>query len=565
MSRGAAFCASASAAARPVILRRLGIEDGGSGPRRGSGAEGLGLRDGDFGTVAAGPVHSGAMSDPSPATERFAVIAVVPPGLEEVAAAELAELGAEAVQPLRRAVACRTDLAGFYRLHLRARLPFRCLRELARFPCRNRRELRQGVQAAADWRRWLPPERSFKVEASGSLPELNHSHYSALEVKNALVDLQRQLWGERSTVDLQDPDLVLHLHLSPGRAGDGYGRGPGESNGGTAILSLEGGGGGGGHGGGGSLHRRGYRAAMGLAPLKENLAAGLIALTGWDGSVPLVDPLCGSGTLLLEAAALALARAPGLEAAGVGTDDPASGAPLITDAAGWSGWPLSSAGSTASLDSGRADGVPSAAPRHAAGGNPAGIGAVAAPSDEGAAWTEAVRRGNSGPASPAAAPRPRAFGFRRWPDFDAALWDREVASAVCLERSGLADGRALAPILGLERDPAVLQQARANAAAAGLSGAIGLQQGDFRDLVPPPGPGLLVCNPPYGLRLGADDDLEALYSDLGRVVRERCSGWTLWLLSGNADLTGALRMKASRRIPVSNGGLDCRWLRYEIR
>jgi len=439
------------------------------------------------------------MSLPSPAAESFAITAVVPPGLEEVAAAELTALGAEEVRPLRRAVACRTDLAGFYRLHLRARIPFRFLRELARFPCRGRRDLHQGIQNAAEWDHWLPPEASFKVESSGSLPELNHSHYTALEVKNALVDLQRQRWGSRSMVNLEDPDLALHLHLSPGRPfggggpihpGNPYGGGRGNNGrggggrtptgndtgqgSGMAILSLE--------GGSSSLHRRGYRAAMGLAPLKENLAAGLIALTGWDGSVPLVDPLCGSGTLLLEAAAMALGRAPGLEAT-----------------------------------------------------------------------------------APAAAPRPRAFGFRRWPDFDAGLWRREVEAAAAAERPSLADGSPLAPLIGIEQDPAVLAQARANAEAAGLAEHLDIQPGDFRDFSPPPGPGILVCNPPYGLRLGGDDDLESLYADLGRMVRERCGGWTLWLLSGNPALTGALRLKASRRIAVSNGGLDCRWLRYDVR
>jgi len=75
----------------------------------------------------------------------------------------------------------------------------------------------------------------------------------------------------------------------------------------------------------------------------------------------------------------------------------------------------------------------------------------------------------------------------------------------------------------------------------------------------------VVVNPPYGARLGADDDLEALYADLGQMLRQRCAGWTLWLLSGNPELTGALRLKASRRVPISNGGLDCRWLRYDIR
>jgi putative N6-adenine-specific DNA methylase len=228
---------------------------------------------------------------------------------------------------------------------------------------------------------------------------------------------------------------------------------------------------------------------MGLAPLKENLAAGLIALTGWDGSVPLVDPLCGSGTLLLEAAAAALGHAPGLRA-----------------------------------------------PREQR--------------------TAASNR-------PVAA---RPFGFERWPDFDAGLWRREVEAAATLARPGQADGSPVGPLLGIEQDPAVLAQARANAAAAGLAEHLQLESGDFRDFNPPPGPaGILVCNPPYGARLGQGDDLEALYADLGRMVRERCPGWTLWLLSGNPALTGALRLKASRRIAVSNGGIDCRWLRYEIR
>ena len=88
---------------------------------------------------------------------------------------------------------------------------------------------------------------------------------------------------------------------------------------------------------------------------------------------------------------------------------------------------------------------------------------------------------------------------------------------------------------------------------------------DCRQFEPPDGRGVLVCNPPYGERLGDREQLEELYSDLGAMVKERCSGWSLWLLSGNPELTGALRMKASRRVPVSNGGIDCRWLQYEIR
>ncbi|MFM7314038.1 MAG: class I SAM-dependent RNA methyltransferase, partial [Cyanobium sp.] len=226
---------------------------------------------------------------------------------------------------------------------------------------------------------------------------------------------------------------------------------------------------------------------------KENLAAGLIALTGWDGRVPLVDPLCGSGTLLIEAASIALNRSPGLEGGfGAGAD---------------------------------------------AGGRE---------------WVADQRQ-------------PRRFSLRRWPDFNARLWQQEVEAASHLERRTLSDGTPLAPLIGVERDAAVLAQARANVEAAGLSPWIRLQQGDARDFMPPEQPGVLVCNPPYGARLGAGEDLAPLYADLGAMLRQRCSGWTLWLLSGNPELTGALRMKASRRWPVSNGGIDCRWLRYDIR
>jgi putative N6-adenine-specific DNA methylase len=258
------------------------------------------------------------------------------------------------------------------------------------------------------------------------------------------VDRQRELWGERSSVDLEEPDLHLHLHLGKGEA----------------VLSLD--------GCGGSLHRRGYRAAMGAAPLKENLAAGLIHLTGWDGTTPLVDPLCGSGTLLIEAASLARQQCPGLQ---------------------------------------------------------------------------------------------RSFSLEGWADFDAELWRDELERAK--RRSQQQPG--LPPILGCEQDAAIAEQARSNIAAAGLDDCISIHTGDFRDLSLPTGPGVMVCNPPYGVRIGDSDGLEALYSDLGQFVKQEASGWAFWLLSGNAAVTGALRMRASRRIPISNGGIDCRWLHYDVR
>ena len=375
---------------------------------------------------------------------RLAAVAVLPQGLESAGCQELETLGAKAVQPLRRAAAFQADMACLYRLHLQARLPFRLLREVGRFPCQGRHDLYAGVQRALNWEQWLHPSMTFRVDVTGTAPGLNHSHFSALQVKNSLVDEQRNIWGERSSIDLENPDLALHLHLNRGEA----------------ILSID--------GSGGSLHRRGYRAAMGAAPLKENLAAGLIRLSSWDGQVPLVDPCCGSGILLIEAVSMAIQQAPGLN---------------------------------------------------------------------------------------------RSFALEGWADFDPDLWERECKRARQCRRNELQ----LPPVIGFEQDPHIADQARSNIDAAGLNGLITIHTGSFEQQVLPDSPGVLVCNPPYGQRLGADDDLEPLYRSLGQFAREKASGWQLWLLSGNAGITGALRLKACRRIPISNGGIDCRWLHYAIR
>ena len=377
-------------------------------------------------------------------TNRLSAVAVLPQGLEAAGSEELTDLGAHSVKPGRRAVSFEADMACLYRMHLQARLPFRVLRQVASFPCQGRDDLYDGIRQALDWERWLHPSMTFRVDVTGTAPGLNHSHFTALQVKNALVDAQRDLWGERSSIDLDDPDLSLHLHLGRG----------------VAQLSLD--------GSGGSLHRRGYRAAMGAAPLKENLAAGLIRLTGWDGISPLVDPCCGSGVLLIEAALAALQQAPGLE---------------------------------------------------------------------------------------------RRFALEGWADFQPELWEKEVDRARQRRRRDLT----LPLLLGIEADPVIADQARANVEAAGLSGIIRITTSPFEDETLPDGPGVLVCNPPYGQRIGDEQELDALYSALGQFVRREASGWQLWLLSGNPKLTGALRLKASRRIPVSNGGIDCRWLHYDIR
>ncbi len=372
-------------------------------------------------------------------------IAVVPQGLEVEASNELVALGAQGVRPLRRSVAFEADLSCFYRLHLFARLPFRLLRQVASFQCDGPKSLYRGIQSALDWERWLHPSMSFRVDVSGHSDALTHSHFTALQVKNALVDLQRNIWSDRSHIDLKKPDMCFHLHLNQS----------------GAVLSLD--------GSGGSLHRRGYRAAMGLAPLKENLAAGLIRITGWDGKVPLVDPLCGSGTLLIEAVGAFMGLAPGVR---------------------------------------------------------------------------------------------RSFSFENWYDFDPVLWDKEKQRANTINQSS--NRKKLPLIIGCEQKINIAKQAQANIEAAGLQNIIKIKNSNFHDLVLPNQPGFIVCNPPYGKRIGVDQNLQLLYKELGDFIKKNASGWQLWLLNGNQELSSSLGMKAARRYPISNGGIDCRWLQYQI-
>jgi putative N6-adenine-specific DNA methylase len=213
--------------------------------------------------------------------------ATVARGLEELAATELLEMGAQSVAPGFCGVAFNGDQSLLYRVNLWAKLPFRILVQLRVFDCEDAEDLYRGVQQI-DWAHYLSPDLTLSVTVTGKTERLNHTHFSALQAKNAIVDQQQIQFGERSTVDTQAPDVQINLHLHQGRC--------------TVSLNSS----------GGSLHRRGYRPAVGTAPLKESLAAALIQLSGWQPYQTFYDPLCGSGTLPLEACLKALNIAPGL-------------------------------------------------------------------------------------------------------------------------------------------------------------------------------------------------------------------------------------------------------------
>lgn len=209
-------------------------------------------------------------------------------GLEALLARELSALpGLFDVQPLHRGVRFTSDREGLWRANLSSRLANRILLPLAQFRAANRAQLYAGAQRI-QWSNWIAPGLSLSVDARGTNAQLRHVGFVAQVVKDALCDQLRAETGERPNIDREAADIVVNVHL------DGE----------QCHLSLD--------ASGARLHRRGWRAEAGPAPLKESLAAGLLMLAGWTPDQVLLDPMCGAGTLLIEAAGMAAQRAPGL-------------------------------------------------------------------------------------------------------------------------------------------------------------------------------------------------------------------------------------------------------------
>ena len=212
-------------------------------------------------------------------------------GLEYLLADELVALGAGKATAALAGANAEGDAEAAYRAVMFSRLASRVLWPLAEFDCANENDLYQGVHAI-DWGAHLDPEGNLAVDAHVSGPALTHERYAAQRVKDAVVDRLRAAHGVRPSVDTEHPDLRLSLVVRKGRA--------------TLSIDL----------GGGPLHRRGWRRAQGEAPLKENLAAAVLLRGGWPQAYAaggdLLDPMCGSGSLLIEGALMAADVAPGL-------------------------------------------------------------------------------------------------------------------------------------------------------------------------------------------------------------------------------------------------------------
>lgn len=367
--------------------------------------------------------------------------AAVPRGVEELTAAELEALGIEGVAVNKGGVAFNADRAALYRANLWLRTASRVLVQLAVFPCSSPEELYAGV-FAINWTELILPTMTLAVDCNLRDSVMTHSKYVALKTKDAVVDRIREACGSRPSIDTAAPDVRINVHLSRN----------------VCTISLD--------SSGEPLDRRGYRLERNDAPVRETLAAAIVALTGWDGSIPLADPMCGSGTIPIEAALLAGRVAPGLQ---------------------------------------------------------------------------------------------RSFGFERWLDFDAALWRRLLREA----EEGVRK-LPLGLISGYDLDSRALGVATRNAAKAGFTGQLHFFHAELEAFHPEGDTGVVIINPPYGKRLGEDDDLRELYCRIGDILKQRCRGWTGYVLTGNMELAKYIGLKAARRYVLFNGPIECRLLKYDL-
>ncbi|MEW6313034.1 MAG: THUMP domain-containing protein [Pseudomonadota bacterium] len=375
----------------------------------------------------------------SDATQAF--FATCPRGLEGVLETELGKLGATSLRQTPGGVEFRGPYALCYAVNLESRIASRVLWRLKHGRYRNEEDVYQAAHALP-WPDWFDVGCTIRVYVTAIKSPLKSLDFVTLRIKDAVCDRFRAACGARPSVDTVTPDMRIHAFLSHEEF--------------TLYLDTS----------GDSLFKRGLRKSAGEAPLRENLAAGILHLAGWQPGTPLLDPMCGSGTFLMEAAQMALDIAPGLQ-------------------------------------------------RH--------------------------------------------FAFEKLRNFDAAHWQNLLHAAEARRKPVAA-----LPIYGSDLYGDELKNARTNLAEAGLAEAVHLKQANVLEISAPAEHGTLVTNPPYGVRLGEQEELATLYPQLGDVLKKKFAGWNAYILSADMRLPKLIKLTASRRTPLFNGALECRLFEYKM-
>lgn len=363
-------------------------------------------------------------------------------GLEDILAEELASIGATDIKTGNRAVTFSGNKEVLYKANLCLRTALKILVPIATFRARDEDRLYAQIKKL-NWNEYLKLEDTFLVNSVVHSKLFNHSHYVSLKTKDAIVDQFREQHDARPSIDKDDPQLTINVHCRED----------------MFTISLD--------SSGDSLHKRGYRVEETAAPISEVLAAGMILLTGWDKKSTFVDPMCGSGTIAIEAALMARNIPPGI-----------------------------------------------------------------------------FRKG---------------FGFQNWQDFKPELWDKVVSEA----KAAILPSFDKPIVYANEISGRVIGKARANIGTAGLLEDIQITVDDFIHMDAPPSPGTLVVNPPYGERLKTQE-IKNLYSAIGDTFKGNYAGYNCWLLSSNMDALKVVGLRPSRKIPLYNGKLECKFAKYEI-
>lgn len=371
--------------------------------------------------------------------DSFEMIAKTFQGLENVLAEELTALGADNIQVGRRMVSYTGDKELLYRSNFCLRTALRVLKPIKHFRAQSADEVYEAVKAI-DWSQYLRNDTTFAVDSVVYSTEFRHSKFVAYKVKDAIVDQFREKTGERPNIRVSNPDIQLNIHIAE------Y----------DCTLSLD--------SSGESLHRRGYRQEAVEAPLNEVLAAGIILMTDWRGETDFIDPMCGSGTLPIEAALIARNMAPGL-----------------------------------------------------------------------------FRKG---------------YAFEKWPDFDAELFER-------IYNDDSSEREFEHKVYGYDNNRKAVEIATQNVKAAGLTGDVTIAFRDFADFTQPEEKSIIVTNPPYGERI-KPEDLTGLYKMIGTQFKKQFVDNEAWVLSYREDCFDAIGLKASLKVPLYNGSLECELRKYQM-
>jgi putative N6-adenine-specific DNA methylase len=373
-------------------------------------------------------------------SERF--FASCPRGLEAPLAAELATIGAVDIAPADGGVAFAGDLVLAYHANLETRIGSRVLWRVGGGPYRDERDLYELVHAL-DWSRHFAPTRTLRVDVAATRSPLTSLEFAALRTKDAVCDRMRADHGVRPSIDKRAPDVRVHVHLTDRDA--------------TIYVDTS----------GEPLFKRGYRQDADEAPLRENLAAGLLALAQWTPGGPLLDPMCGSGTIVTEAALIAAGRAPGLS---------------------------------------------------------------------------------------------RTFGFQKLVWYDGPTWQRIKQAA----RDRIRAAPASPSIFASDIADGAVGKTRSNLRTAQVDAFVHVERADILTREAPAAEGLLIANPPYGVRLAEANELAALYPRLGDALKRNFANWSAYFFTGDLRLAKLIGLKADKRTPLWNGAIECRLFAFRI-